>query len=306
MTAYRTPKAGDKPPDVLFDPAAVRAHLTRLHEGRPFELRAVRRRKGRVYAGYFDDVDAAVHAVASKARGDAKGWYTTLNPITPELLGRAYNRLEDFPAATTADHDATAYRHLLIDVDPARPAETSSTDEQLAAALGVRDAVAAYLSEELGWPAPLYRSMSGNGGALVYRLAPLPNDPESGALLKGCLEALGDAFGTAAVKIDQTVCNPSRITKLIGTPVRKGDDTPRQPHRMAVAEYGPADTEVTREQLRALAATSAPPAPARGSVDGGTGGAGGPGASTRCCSAATSGTWSRPSPTARSTSSTAA
>ena len=56
MTAYRTPKAGDKPPDVLFD--AVREHLTRLHEGRPFELRAVRRRKGRVYAGYFDDVDA--------------------------------------------------------------------------------------------------------------------------------------------------------------------------------------------------------------------------------------------------------
>jgi replicative DNA helicase len=271
MTAYRTPKAVDKPPDVLFDPAAVREHLTRLHEGRPFEIRAVRRRKGRVYAGYFDDVDAAVHAVASKARGDAKGWYTTLNPVDPELLGRAYNRLEDFPAATTADHDATAYRHLLIDVDPTRPAETSSTDGQLAGALGVRDAVAAYLSEELGWPAPLYRSMSGNGGSLVYRLAPLPNDQASGALLKGCLEALGDAFGTAAVKIDQTVYNPSRITKLIGTPVRKGDDTPRQPHRMAVAEYGPADAEVTREQLRALAATYAPPAPARGSVDGGTG-----------------------------------
>jgi hypothetical protein len=268
MTAYRTPKAGDKPPDVLLDSAAVRAHLTRLHEGRPFELRAVRRGKGRVYAGYFDDVDAAVHAVASKARGDAKGWYTTLNPINPELLGRAYNRLEDFPAATTADRDATAYRHLLIDVDPARPAETSSTDEQLAAALGVRDAVAAYLSDELGWPAPLYRSMSGNGGALVYRLAPLPNDPESGALLKGCLEALGDAFGTAAIKIDQTVCNPARITKLIGTPVRKGDDTPRQPHRMAVAEYGPAAAEVAGELLRALAATSAPRAPVPGAQRG--------------------------------------
>ena len=269
MTAYRTPKAGDKPPDVLFDSAAVRAHLTRLHEGRPFELRAVRRRKGRVYAGYFDDVDAAVHAVASKARGDAKGWYTTLNPITPELLGRAYNRLEDFPAATTADHDATAYRHLLIDVDPARPAETSSTDEQLAA------------PGRAGRGRGLPLGGAGLAGAAVPQhvrqrrgvgVPPgaLPNDPESGALLKGCLEALGDAFGTAAVKIDQTVCNPSRITKLIGTPVRKGDDTPRQPHRMAVAEYGPADTEVTREQLRALAATYAP-APARGSVDGGTG-----------------------------------
>jgi hypothetical protein len=274
MTAYRTPKAGDKPPDVLFGSAAVRAHLTRLHEGRPFELRAVRRRKGRVYAGYFDDVEAAVRAVASRVRGDAKGWYTTLNPVDPALLGRAYNRLEDFPAATTADHDATAYRHLLIDVDPARPAETSSTDAQLAAALGVRDAVAAYLSDELGWPAPLYRSMSGNGGALVYRLAPLPNDQQSGALLRGCLEALGDAFGTAAVKIDQTVYNPARITKLIGTPVRKGDDTPRQPHRMAVAEYGPAAAEVTREQLRALAATYAPPQPPAGAqrgADKGTG-----------------------------------
>jgi replicative DNA helicase len=262
MTAYPARHPVDKPPDGLLDPAAVREHLTRLHEGRPFEVRAVRRRKGRVYAGYFDNVEAAARAVAAKVRGDAKGWYTTLNPVTPELLGRVYNRLEDFPAATTADHDVTGYRHLLIDPDAVRPAETSSTDAQLAAALGVRDAVAAYLADILGWPAPLYSSMSGNGGSLVYRLALLPNDQETVALIKGCLEALGEAFGTAAVKIDQTVSNPARITKLMGTPVRKGDDTPRQPHRMAVAEYSAAAGEVTREQLRALAATSISAAPA--------------------------------------------
>ena len=306
MTAYRTPKAGDKPPDVLFDSAAVREHLTRLHEGRPFELRAVRRRKGRVYAGYFDDVDAAVHAVASKARGDAKGWYTTLNPITPELLGRAYNRLEDFPAATTADHDATAYRHLLIDVDPARPAETSSTDEQLAAALGVRDAVAAYLSDELGWPAPLYRSMSGNGGALVYRLAPLPNDPESGALLKGCLEALGDAFGTAR--------GQDRPDRLQPVAHHQADRHPRpQGRRHAPAGAAPDGRRGVRPGRHRGHARAAPRLGGHLRAAGaGTGERrrrnrrGGPGASTRCCSAATSGTWSRPSPTARSTSSIAA
>src|SRR5262249_22675929 len=128
-----------------------------------------------------------------------------------------------------------------VDVDPVRPAETSSTDAQLAAALGARDRLVAFLVEDLGWPAPLARLMTGNGGSAVFRLAPLPNDArgEAAALVRTALEALQQRFGTAAVTIDTSVFNPARITKVPGTVARKGDDTPRQPHRMATVEgYG--------------------------------------------------------------------
>lgn len=257
----------DAPAGALrFDPAAVREHLTRLHEGRPFEIRALRRRKGSVYAGYFDNVEAAVQAIGqllSPGRvGDAKGWYTTLNPINPERLGRAHNRLDESPSATTADHDVPGYRRLLLDVDPERPTDTSSTDAQLTLALATRDAVRAYLAEQEGWGDPLYAAMTGNGGALVYTTESLPNDPATTALFKRCLNALQQRFGTPAVKIDESVFNPARITKLMGTVARKGDSTPRQPHRMAVAEYPPTPGTVTHAQLERLAAGYEPPAPA--------------------------------------------
>lgn len=242
---------------VLFDEAAVREHLTRLHEGRPFEIRAVRKRKNSVYTGYFDGVEAAVRAVARMLQDrkcDAKGWYTTLNSLNPDLLGRAYNRLDEFPDATTADHDAIGYRHLLIDTDPERPAQTSSTAAQLAQALESRERIRAYLADVLGWPAPLYAMMTGNGGTLVYRLALLPNTDETKTLVQECLETLQQMFGTDWVKVDQANFNPARITKLAGTPVRKGDDTPTRPHRMATAEYQADAGEVTEEQLRGLVA----------------------------------------------------
>src|SRR5262249_36589341 len=141
-----------------------------------------------------------------------------------------------------------------------------------------------------GWPAPLAWLMTGNGGAAVFRLAPLPNDArgEASALVRAALEALQQRFGTAAVTIDTSVFNPARITKVPGTFARKGDDTPRQPHRMATVErYGAGAAgpgaegagaagavgpvgEVSRAQLRALAGLSDPPT---GAATVGTGGA---------------------------------
>jgi hypothetical protein len=287
--------AGHAPAARHLDPLAAGAYLTRLHEGRPFELRVLLRRRGRVLAGYFDDVGAAVRALtgalARRGAREVKGVYTTLNRIAPDLLGRVYDRLEEFPAAATGDRDVTAYRHLLVDVDPVRPAETSSTDAQLAAALGARDRLVAFLVEDLGWPAPLAWLMTGNGGAAVFRLAPLPNDArgEASALVRAALEALQRRFGTAAVTIDTSVFNPARITKVPGTFARKGDDTPRQPHRMARVEgYGSEAAgagageagevgevgEVTPAQLRVLAGLSDPPsgtATAAGAVAGASG-----------------------------------
>src|SRR4028118_12119 len=90
-------------PASLFDLVAVQEHLTRLHEGRPFEIRAIRRRKGQVYAGYFTDPVTAARTVAKKVREtgarEVKGWFTSLNPIDERLVGRAYHPPDQTPAA---------------------------------------------------------------------------------------------------------------------------------------------------------------------------------------------------------------
>src|SRR5690606_17115462 len=102
-----------------------------------------------------------------------------------------------------------------------------------------------------GWPEPL-AGESGNGWHLLYPLD-LPNDADSAALVKGALAGLAARLDDAAVKVDQSVFNAARITKLYGTVATKGDHTPGAPWRLSALVSTPARGEpVTVGQLRAL------------------------------------------------------
>lgn len=93
---------------------------------------------------------------------------------------------------------------------------------------------------------------SGNGYHLLYRID-LPNDEESAALLRSCLEALAARFDTPAVKIDKSVYNASRIIKAYGSLAAKGDNTAERPHRTArVLSIGDGQL-VPKDKLQALA-----------------------------------------------------
>lgn len=72
-----------------------------------------------------------------------------------------------------------------------------------------------------GWPRPVTCD-SGNGYHALFRID-LPNDDESKLLVQRVLQALDFRFSTATVKIDVSVYNPSRITKLYGTTACKGN-----------------------------------------------------------------------------------
>ena len=207
-----------------------------------------------VVSGYFDSRDAFVRAVARFTGRDAEGVYVTLNPVQRDLLARAYNRLINKAKATTADQDVTRRRHLLIDADAVRASLISATDDERDLAVATREAIAAYLSE-LGWPSPVIRGMTGNGGELVYRID-LPNDDASTQLITDCLAALAAAFNTDGVTIDQSVCNAARITKVIGSVPAKGDPVPDlgRVWRVATAEFDPDAPVVARALLEALAA----------------------------------------------------
>jgi hypothetical protein len=212
------------------------------------EMRVPKTEREGTVSGYFRDQAALVKAAASR-NGDV-GIYLTLNPVKPALLARCANRVRPRARTTTSDKDIEMRRWLLIDCDPVRPADISSSDEEHEAALERAVDIRIALAEE-GWPAPVFAD-SGNGAHLLYRID-LPNDAPSGWLIEGVLKALSKRFSDAAVKIDEAVFNAARICKVYGTMVRKGDDLPERPHRLSRILHAPTAPEpVSRELLEAM------------------------------------------------------
>lgn len=233
------------------DVATIRAFWEAISE--PGEVREVRIPKPKdppsgkprfygVQSGYFDDVDALIAAVGTITGDDAEVVYIMLNPVAPELLGRAANRLAR-SRTSSADADVTALRCFLVDIDATRPAGISATEAEKATALAMRDAVRDYL----GW-VPAVVADTGNGGALIYWID-LPNDAESVDLLKSVLEHLSSAFDTDAAHVDRGNFNPSRLVKISGTVAAKGDELEDRPWRVSSAVFPQDAAVVTRKQL---------------------------------------------------------
>ena len=156
--------------------------------------------------------------------------YVTLNPVRPDLLARAANRVSRYIKNATSDTDILLSRWFLIDSDPIRPAGISATDAEHAAALDRARKCRDWLRAR-GWPDPVFAD-SGNGGHLLYRID-IPNDVASTELVKQCLQALAVLFSDDQVVVDLSTYNAARIWKVYGTVAAKGDNTPDRPHRLA-------------------------------------------------------------------------
>ena len=234
------------------NPEAIRNALSLLHApAEVFEIRALGGKLRRPLSGYFDDQDKAARAALECVRRGAEGVYVTLNPVNRALLARADNKvIEAQRNASTADKDITCRRWLLIDLDPARPSGISSTEAEHKAALDKAREIAAWLCG-YNFP-PAIVADSGNGAHLLYRVD-LPAD--DGGLLSRVLRGLDAALGDEQTKVDVSTFNPSRITKVYGTPARKGDSTLDRPHRLSRLLDVPRDLEhVPRGRLEEVAA----------------------------------------------------
>lgn len=221
--------------------------LTTLRRGAPVvEARLLGVPRDGTLTGFFDNDAALVDAIAPY---DGRcNIYLVMNEVPRELLARAHNRLKR--PATTRGHggdselsakDAEIRRRtwLLVDCDAGQYAGIPSTDAEAAASGDLRTAVVQWLAE-LGWPRPVLAD-SGNGSHALYPIL-LPNtttgiagkpDP-SADLVRRVLVALAarfppEEFGGA--RIDTTVYNASRLTRLYGTLNVRGDGTPDRPHR---------------------------------------------------------------------------
>ena len=190
---------------------------------------------GIVY-GYFDNPEDFGKAAMALEKAKAPGIYFTLNPVNPDLLARAANRLKaaDMKTATTSDKDIRCIRWLPIDLDPKRPVGISSTNTELKKALSLRNRIWKWMKTE-GWE-ECVPACSGNGAHLAYHLPDLENTPENVQLIRQCLAGLAAKFSTKDVEVDQAVFNPARIWKLYGTTARKGDHTQSRPHRRSYIE----------------------------------------------------------------------
>ena len=203
-------------------------------------------RREHIESGYFDYEHISAVPEALKRLLSFRGVYVTVNPVNPDLLARAVNRLR--PAGrnpTTADTDIVRRRWLLIDCDPRRASGVSSSNSEhesaLAKAREIRDGLSS-----LGWADPIMTD-SGNGAQLMYRID-LPAD--DGELVHRVIGEIAKA-SSEQVAIDTSVHNPARIWRLPGTMNCKGDSIPERPHRMARILEEPQDiVSVSREQMQ--------------------------------------------------------
>ena len=230
----------------------IRDALTLLCQpGSLYELRCPKTKKDGTISGYFTDLNKLADTAALLS-GIVPAVYVTLNPVRPDLLARAANRIEKRAAFTTADRDIVRRCRLLLDFDPVRPAGISSTDSEHEIALDRTRACRDWFAEQ-GFPAPILAD-SGNGGHLVYGID-LPNDEEARLLIESVLKVAAERFGDDTVKVDTTVFNAARISKLYGTMACKGDHLRERPHRLArILEAPAALTSVPRELLEKVAA----------------------------------------------------
>ena len=203
-------------------------------------------RREHIESGYFDYEHISAVPEALKRLLSFRGVYVTVNPVNPDLLARAVNRLR--PAGrnpTTADTDIVRRRWLLIDCDPRRASGVSSSNAEhesaLAKAREIRDGLSS-----LGWADPIMTD-SGNGAQLMYRID-LPAD--DGELVRRVIGEIAKA-SSEQVAIDTSVHNPARIWRLPGTMNCKGDSIPERPHRMARILDKPQDiVSVSRAQMQ--------------------------------------------------------
>lgn len=146
--------------------------------------------------------------------------YTCVNPIKPDHVNNSVD-----------DTDIACRRRLLIDIDRRGTLVAPATDHEIEHAERLADRIAARLLDECD--AAVFRVMSGNGVHLYLPLQDLPNDSQSKDDCRGLLKGLADEFDNEIVKVDTIVYNASRITKLPGTIMRKGLESPDRPYRMA-------------------------------------------------------------------------
>lgn len=221
----------------LFDPDMIRRTIKIMKpDSELFEVRIIRGKD--ILSAYFRDAETLIRKL-SEQNLDGKSVYLTLQRIHEGCEAR--RQWENFidvgrqKLPSTSDNDITAYSFIPIDLDPERPAEISSTEEELEAARELSYQIIAYMTDN-GFKKYI-KALSGNGYHLLFPVdIPTRTKAERDAgkeRVSEILATLDQYFSNDACHVDTTLSNPARILKLYGTLAQKGRNTPQRPFRMS-------------------------------------------------------------------------
>jgi len=247
---------------------AMREYVALLKKpGETIEIRCIEK-GGAIHSGYYRDIDRLLHDLeATDARGDIGGCYLVINEIDPALYARRADRMAKLgpKESTTADEVVVRRRWIPFDIDPKvagkKIAGISATDEEHDRAIAKAWEIREWLMADLGFPDMIVTD-SGNGAYVVLPID-LENTPETLELVDRCFSTLEAFKGDDYTEIDRTSKNAARISKLVGTVARKGDNTAERPHRRSRLLHKPTTIEpVPREKLERLANMIPKPEPA--------------------------------------------
>ena len=220
------------------DPEAIRATYRWLaHSAHGVsEVRVIRPRKGIVGIGFFDDEEAFVsECVRTNAAGNV---YVGIQPRPRRLLELAPNAVRPLKSGA-GRKDIEVITATVIDLDPVRPKDAASTDDELAVAVEAAVAGAAW-AERAGVARPA-RMMSGNGAQLWFAVPPIALDDENREAVQASLKAfeaeLRAQVESDRIKVD-SIHDLPRIIKVVGTVSHKGEPTDERPHRVSAALDG--------------------------------------------------------------------
>ncbi|CAM4493480.1 hypothetical protein [Corallococcus exiguus] len=198
------------------------------------EVRVIRPGGGGIVGlGFFDDEeDFVATCVAANAGGNV---YVGIQPRPRRLLELAPNVLRPLRTGASSK-DIEVVTATVVDLDPVRPKDTASTEDELSLTLQVADAAAAWC-EGQGLVRPRLM-MSGNGAQLWFALPPQLLEGESHERVQAGLKAfeaeVRTRFASERVRVD-SIHDVARIIKVVGTVARKGAGTAERPHRAARA-----------------------------------------------------------------------
>ena len=194
----------------------------------------------RCYSGWFKDVGSLINALEAKEHLNLN-WYFIFNEIEYYHLEgtmRTIGCLDKFAPSKNSikDEHIKRRRWVMLDFDPVRKSNTSSTLEELNAANLVAKKVWDFLfyngfSNYIG-------CVSGNGYHIMLPCNMEVNN-QTDNLVKDFTKVISMLFSTEEVTIDTQVCNRARLTKLYGTLTHKGPHTPLTPHRTSCFKHIP-------------------------------------------------------------------
>lgn len=228
-----------------FDETEVRKSIQVMKpNGQLFEIRIIGNNSQKPMSGYFTDANKVIEEL--RKRGNTlknANVYITLNEINSACYAREQkDKIIQGPKSTTSDGNIDGYDWLMVDIDPSRPTDTSSSDAQIEVAKNVGNEVYKFMNQ-IGFEKPL-SAFSGNGVHLLYRVNLSKNDKNKDLIHK-CLKVLDLYFSNDEVKVDVSNHNPARVCKLYGTLAQKGSDTEERPHRLSRVLSVPGELKAT-------------------------------------------------------------